>query len=47
MKVLYSTIISDVYDLLFIELLFDQNREKFDSIILNFAILIENFNDNF
>ena len=47
MKVLYSTIVSDAYDLLFIELLFDQNREKFDSIILDFVILAENFNDNF
>ena len=46
MKILYSTIISDAYDLLFIELLFDQSREKFDSIIFNFAILIENFNNN-
>ena len=46
MKILYSTIISDAYDLLFIELLFDQNREKFDSIIFDFVILIENFNDN-
>ena len=47
MKVLYSTIVSDAYDLLFIELLFDQNREKFDLIIFDFAILTENFNDNF
>ena len=47
MKVLYSTIVSDAYDLLFTELLFDQNREKFDSITLNSAILTENFNDNF
>ena len=46
MKVLYSTIVSDAYDLLFIELLFDQSREKFDSITLDSAILIENFNDN-
>ena len=46
-KILYSIIISDVYDLLFTELLFDQSRKKFDSIILNFVILIENFNDNF
>ena len=47
MKVLYSTIVSDAYDLLFTELLFDQNREKFDSITLDFAILTENFSDNF
>ena len=46
MKVLYSTIVSDAYDLLFTELLFDQNREKFDSITLDSAILAENFSDN-
>ena len=46
MKVLYSTIVSDAYDLLFKELLFDQSREKFDSITLDSAILAENFSDN-
>ena len=46
MKILYSTIVSEAYDLLFKELLFDQNREKFDSITLDSAILAENFSDN-
>ena len=46
MKVLYSTLVSDAYDLLFTELLFDQSRERFDSITLDSAILAENFSDN-
>ena len=45
-KVLYSTLVSDAYDLLFKKLLFNQDRKKFDSITLDSTILTKNFNNN-
>ena len=46
MRLLYSSLISDIYDLLFDELLFNKPRNDFRSITLENAVVSENFNDN-